>query len=104
MPKAPEKALFLDSIPLFAFYVLGSMALEGIEALWSVVFEPLEEWFAPEVAGEALWATFEFDTIENLLSFLMNSKLDIADVIILGIAGGGFLLIVKIRNKEPTPN
>lgn len=80
------------------------MGLEGIEALWGAVFEPIEHWFDLEAAGEILWATFAFDTLEGLWSFLANSKLDIVDVIILGIAGGGYLLIVKIRNKEPTLN
>lgn len=80
------------------------MGLEGIEALWGAVFEPVEYWFGMEVVGEIIWATFEFDTLEGLLEFLKHSRLDIISVIILGIAGGGYLLVVKIRNKEPTLN
>lgn len=80
------------------------MAMEGIEALFSTVSEPVEHWFDSEVVGELIWATFVFDTLEDIWSFLANSKLDIVNVIILGTAGGGYLLIVKIRNKEPTLN
>lgn len=43
---------------------------ESIEALFGMVFELVEDWSLGEVAGETFRATFEFDSIEDIPSFL----------------------------------
>lgn len=74
---------------------------DGVES--PRLFDSFEDLFSPEVADE-FWVSLEFDSIKAVLDFLLNSRLDIVGVTIIALAGGGFLLILRIRSKEPATN